>query len=103
MVEPFDLKKAVDLSPSAIGKSTSVGLKFLIVLGLIFCVVYTIYTIFHKQPNQNIIVEKGGVATIIQKNAPKKFLIPFTEVGVEQKQGNNALASYIRVGIRAEF
>lgn len=36
MTEPFLLKKAVDLSPVALGKSFSVGIKFVLVIGVLF-------------------------------------------------------------------
>ncbi len=54
MTEPFSIVKAVDLSPVAIGKSVSVVVKGLLVIGIIAWLGWMIYVSFikpHTNPN----------------------------------------------------
>jgi len=82
-------------------KAASVAIK--IGLGLLLC--YMVYATFIQKKQtqtQSITVEKGGKAIIQQRQARKRFIIPFIEVGVEQRQDDN-LGTYIRGGVRFEF
>ena len=101
MAEPFDIKKFFDLSPTALGKSISIGWKLLLVLLVIFTI-YRAWIIPKQKQTQQITVESGGQATIIQKQDRKRFLIPFVEGFVEQSR-NNQMNTGIRAGLRFEF
>lgn len=101
MAEPFSIKKALDLSPSALGKSWSIGLK----IALLVFIIFTIYLAWIKPKQtqqQQITIGRGGQATIIQKQTSKRMLIPFVEVGVG-KSSEFKLDTYIRAGLRFEF
>lgn len=70
-----------------------------------FCVWFTINTILKPKPTQNqvIVAKPGSTINVQQKQeAPKRFLIPFLEIGVEQSS-NRKFASYIRGGLRIEW
>jgi len=64
---------------------------------VLFCLL--VYRAFFMRTT-SVKVGKGGTANIY--NAPKRFLIPFIEGGVEQRTQNN-LNTYIRAGLRFEF
>ena len=101
MSEPFDIKKLLDFSPTALLKSVSLGLKVLAVVGLVFCVYTTVQTIRKPKPTQNITVGSGGQVTI-RNEAPKKKLIPFIETFLSTETHGTYDAG-IRAGCRIEF
>ena len=111
MSEPFYLKKALDISPNALGKSTSSVSKGLLVLGIIALCGWAIYVTYikphtkfaAKTQTQAITIQKGASATIVQKtDSPKKWLFLFIEPFIEQRQ-HSSMQTGIRVGIRLEF
>ena len=62
-MEPFSILKALDLSLPALGKSVSVVVKGLLVVGLIVAIVWGIYVVMvkpHTNPNPTTTVESGG-------------------------------------------
>lgn len=104
MPEKFLISKAIDISPSAIGKSTSIWIKGFIPVLLLALLGFTFYRAFFvKEQSQKIVIQKGATAVIQQKQeAPKRFFIPFIEGGVEQRSDSN-MGTYIRAGLRVEF
>ncbi len=103
MAEPFDIKKFFDFSPEAIGKSIGVGLKIGAVIGLGFCIFFTVKSLFKKPaPSQPITVGDGGVVNI-HNEAQKKHLIWFVEpwFGVSNRNDKGELG--IRTGCKWEF
>lgn len=104
MAEKFLINKAVDFSPNAIGKSTSVWVKGFLPILFLGLLGFTIWKAFFvKEQSQKIIVQKGATALIQQKQeAPKRFFIPFIEAGVEQRSDSN-MGTYIRAGMRIEL
>jgi len=104
MTEPFSVKKALDFSPVAMGKVSSIGIKLFFILVILFCIGYTIYTLFFPKPTQTQIIkaEKGAVLNIQQKQTTRRFFIPFIEGGVEQRSDRN-MSTYLRAGLRIEF
>jgi len=91
----FDFKKF--FNGFAVWKGEQFGkILFITILIVVGLVVYYQLT----RPTQNIKVGKGGQATFY--NAPKRFFIPFAEVGVE-KNSDVDLDTYIRGGLRFEF
>ena len=99
MPEPFSIKKFFDFSPLAMSKSVGIGIKLVAIL----IVVYTVYRAwFAPKQTQQIVVKKGGVATIIQKTERRRTLIPFIEGFVEQSR-NDKMNTGIRAGLRIEL
>lgn len=101
MSEPFDIKKFFDFSPAAIGKSISVGFKIAVVFFLLFSV-YRLFSPKQKQ-TQQITVESGGQATIIQKQAVKRFMIPFVEPYIMKEKNDTDFGYGLKAGLRFEF
>jgi hypothetical protein len=103
MSEPFDIKKAVDMSPEAIGKSFSVFLKVAVVLGLIFCIGYTVWSLFRPKQVQtqtvgHVTAESGSTVIMQQQTGGKKkpWFIPSPYVRIyyfERSDGRNGLGS----------
>jgi hypothetical protein len=83
-------------------KSWGLGWRLLVTLSLIGLIFFSIYTIFHKQPNQTIIAKPGSNVSVTQINKQSRFFIPFIEAGVEQRTTQN-MGTYIRAGVRIEF
>jgi len=102
MTEPFDIKKFFDLSPTALGKSLSIGWK-VVLIALVIFFVYRGITANRQKQTQQITVESGGQATIIQKQTSKRFLIPFIECSVGQSNRYDKLETAVKGGIRVEF
>ena len=76
-------------------------LRYAIGIALILGVILFVYLKFKPQTQNTTFSGSVGKVNIIQ-NA-KRFFIPFIEGGVEQRQGADALNTYIRGGIRVEF
>lgn len=102
MPEKFNLKKAVDLSPTAVGKVSSIGVKLLILAGIVFCIGFTLWQLFQPKQGQKIIIEKGGSAVIQQNQTNRRALVPFMEGFFEQSR-NDKFNTGIRAGLRLEF
>lgn len=101
MSEPFDIKKFFDLTPTALGKSLSVGWKIALVAFLIFAV-YRLFAPKQKQ-TQQITIGAGGTANIIQKQNNKRFLIPFIEVYTMKEKEDAEFGYGLKAGLRLEF
>ena len=107
MTEPVDVKKVVDVSPATLVKtssSTAKGLMVILgVLAILFCVYFTIRTLFKPKPSQAISVAAGGVANIINE-ANKRHLILFAEPYVFAEGGNTSRTGLgVKCGLRWEF
>jgi hypothetical protein len=81
MTEPVDLKKVVDVSPTTLVKtssSTAKGLMVILgVLGILFCVYFTVSRLFKKPiPNQSISVQSGGQVVIHNEPKARSWWIP---------------------------
>jgi len=66
---------------------------------------YSIYRFFvPKKPAQSnqITVQSGGQATIIQRNERKRFVVPFVEGGAEARD-REKIGAFLRAGVRVEF
>ena len=98
-MERFNFKKAVDVSPTAIAKSSSLVFKGLIPFILLALISWMCYNALNK-PTQTIIARKGSKVTVVQQN--KRFLIPFIEIGAEQRSSSK-LATFLRGGVRWEW
>lgn len=107
VAEPVDVKKVVDVSPTTLVKTSSSTLKgLMVILGVAligFCIYFTIRTLFKPKPTQQIAVQSGGIANIINE-ANKRHLILFAEpyFQVSTKAEENANVG-CRVGVRWEF
>ena len=102
MSEAFSLKKFFDLSPVALGKSLSIGWK-IVLIGLLAFTIYKAWFVPKQKQTQQITIESGGQATIIQKqDGKKRFIIPFLEGGAE-KQDFDKWGTYVRFGLRIEI
>jgi uncharacterized protein (DUF1919 family) len=101
MSEPFDIKKFFDLSPTALGKSLSIGWKVVLV-GIVAFLIYRGLQPKQKQ-TQQITVESGGQATIIQKQTSKRFLIPFIEIYTMKEKDYSNFGYGLKAGLRVEF
>jgi len=75
--------------------------RYAIGITLILGVILFIY--FKFRPQTQITTFSGAVGKVNIVQSAKRFFIPFIEGGVEQKQGADALNTYIRAGIRIEF
>ena len=102
MSEPFDFKKFFDLSPVALGKSLSIGWKVVLIVLVIFFV-YRGITANKQKQTQQITVESGGQATIIQKQTSKRFLIPFVEAYTMKEKEDAGFGYGMKAGLRFEF
>jgi hypothetical protein len=69
MSEPFSIKKALDLSLPAVGKSVSMGTKFVLFVGVLFCVGFTVYSLLFPRPTQtqHTTIDKPGLVQIDQR------------------------------------
>ena len=107
MTEPVDIKKVVDVSPATLVKtssSTAKGLMVILgVIAILFCVYFTVKSLFKPKPSQTVSVASGGIANIINE-ANKRHLILFAEpyFQVSTKAEENANVG-CRVGVRWEF
>ena len=87
MPEQFSVRKALDLSPTAMGKSFSIGLKIAIIL----FVGWAVYKAYFKKPEptqtqriERIVVESGGTLTLQEQKEEekRKWYIPSPYVRV---------------------
>lgn len=87
-------------TPSSYWKSLSIGLK----LGMLLIIGYAIYNLIFPKPSQrqDIVVQSGGTATIIQKQENKRRMIPFMEAFIGQSR-NERINTGVRCGLRLEF
>jgi len=77
------------------------SIRYAIGITLIFGVILFVYLKFKPQTQNTTFSGTVGKVNIVQN--VKRFFTPFVEGGVEQKQGADALATYIRCGLRIEF
>jgi hypothetical protein len=89
-------------------KSWKITINAVVIIGIISCVLfggYSIYRFFFPkkstQSNQ-ITVQSGGQATIIQKNDRQRWIIPFVECGAEARD-KEKIGAFIRAGVRFEW
>lgn len=107
MAEPVDIKKVVDVSPTTLVKTSSSTAKGLMVIlgvvAILFCVYFTIRTLFKPKPTQSVSVQSGGIANIINE-ANKRHLILFAEPYVFAEGGNTSRTGVgVKCGLRWEF
>mgnify|MGYP007017515763 CR=1 FL=1 len=107
MTEPVDIKKVVDVSPATLVKtssSTAKGLMVILgVIAILFCVYFTVRSLFKPKPSQAVHVQSGGVANIINE-ANKRHLILFGEPYVFAEGGNTSRTGVgVKCGLRLEF
>ena len=111
MPEPISARKLLDISPTAMIKSTSSVSKGLLVLGIITLCGWAIWITYikphtkfaAKTQTQAITIQSGGSATIVQKtDSPKKWLFLFIEPFIEQRQ-HSSMQTGIRSGVRIEW
>ena len=107
-MEPVDIKKVVDITPTTLVKTSSSTLKGLMVLlailAILFCIYFTVSRLFRKPvPTQPINVQSGGIVKIINE-ANKRHLILFGEPYVFAEGGNTSRTGVgVKVGARWEF
>lgn len=101
-VSKLNIKSLVVGKKQDVWKALRYGIIFSLIVGLGYIIYRGAEALFPKPPEQNIVVKKGGTATITQVTANKRFLIPFVEGGVEARD-NQDVGAYIRAGARIEF
>ena len=72
------------------------------IVGFCLLLFLGVKSLFRKPQTQTITVGKGGVATIIQSQDRKRFIIPFVEGGAEARD-KEKIGAFIRAGIRMEW
>lgn len=104
-IEQFSIKKALDVSPTAIGKSTSMFVKGAIPILLICLLGFMVYKSFFQKTNQQqIVAKKGSNVQVTQINKQSRSLNPFVEVGLEKNSDTDQdFDTYIRAGVRWKF
>lgn len=84
--EPVDTKKLLDVSPTTLVKTTSSTLKgLMVILGVVvilFCIYFTIKSLFKPKPTQNVVVQAGGKLDIHNEAIKRAWWIPtpFVEI-----------------------
>lgn len=100
MAEQFEIRKLV--------KSPFTGLfwvksfMYMLGIGCIIFIGFSIYRIFNPKATQQINIAKGATAKIIQNTQGKRYFIPFIEGGIE-KNSDVDFDTYIRTGLRIEW
>ena len=74
-------------------------------LAALFFIGFGLWKAYFKkpEPTQSIHAEAGSNVKVIQYNERKKTLIPFVEVYVDQRAGQDNLGGGIRAGVRFEW
>ena len=83
-------------------KALGNGWRITLILGIGLLLFLGVKSILPKPQKQIIRVEKGGVATIIQSQDRKRFIIPFVEGGAEARD-REKIGAFIRAGVRMEW
>ena len=87
MAEPFLIKKALDFSPSAIGKSVSVVLKGLLILGVIVFLGWSVYvTIIKPHTHPTPTTSQSGTITNNYINPTADELVDIINSQVKKQQ-----------------
>lgn len=83
-------------------KALGNGWRIAFIFGLALLLFLGVRSLMPKPQKQVIKVEKGGVATIIQSQDRKRFIIPFVEGGAEARD-KEKIGAFIRGGVRFEW
>ena len=86
MPEPFLVAKAVDMSASALGKSTSVVIKGLVVLGIVVAVGWAVFVTYikpHTNPTPTTSQKAETITNVYEYPSKRVFSAGFTIFGTD--------------------